>query len=56
MQKDGDETAEDVNKVNGEFYRAFESLYIESMEKLWKHNENVVCIHQGWDSFMVGWQ
>jgi ketosteroid isomerase-like protein len=54
MQKDGDETAEDVNKVNDEFYRAFESLSIERMEKLWKHNENVVCIHPGWDLFM-GW-
>jgi hypothetical protein len=24
------------------------------MEKLWKHDENVVCIHPGWDLFM-GW-
>ena len=49
MQKDGDEIEEEVNKVNGEFYRAFESLAIERMDKLWKHNENVVCIHPGWD-------
>ena len=54
MQKDGDETAEDVNKVNDEFYRVFESLSIERMDKLWKHKENVVCIHPGWDLFM-GW-
>ena len=54
MQKDGDEIAEKVNKVNGEFYRAFESLSIEKMDKLWKHNEKVVCIHPGWDLF-IGW-
>src|ERR687885_2561093 len=54
MQKDGDEIAEEVSKVNGEFYRAFESLSIESMEKLWKHDENIICIHPGWDLF-TGW-
>ena len=54
MEKDSDQNEEEIKKVNGEFYRAFESLSIESMEKLWKHNENVVCIHPGWDSFM-GW-
>jgi ketosteroid isomerase-like protein len=54
MQKNGDEIAEEVNKVNGEFYRAFESLSIESMEKLWKHDKNIICIHPGWDLF-TGW-
>jgi hypothetical protein len=43
-----------VSEVNTEFYYAFESLSIENMEKLWKHNENVVCIHPGWDLF-TGW-
>jgi hypothetical protein len=51
MQKGGDETAEEVHKFNGDFYHAFESLSIERMEKLWKHYENVVCIHPGWDLF-----
>ena len=54
MQKDGDEIAEEVNKVNGEFYHAFESLSIEMMDKLWKHDENIICIHPGWDLF-TGW-
>ena len=54
MQKDRDEIAEEVRKVNGEFYRAFESLSIERMEKLWKHDENIICIHPGWDLF-TGW-
>jgi ketosteroid isomerase-like protein len=24
------------------------------MEKLWKHDENIICIHPGWDLF-TGW-
>ena len=27
---------------------------MEMMDNLWKHNENVVCIHPGWDLF-TGW-
>jgi hypothetical protein len=50
MQED-DKVVEEVNKVNTEFYRAFESLSIEMMDKLWKQDENVVCIHPGWDLF-----
>ena len=54
MQKDRDDIAEEVRKVNGEFYRGFESLSIEMMDNLWKHDENVICIHPGWDLF-TGW-
>jgi hypothetical protein len=54
LQKDGYETVEEINNLNGELYRAFASLSREKMEKLWKHAENVVCIHPGWDLFM-GW-
>jgi hypothetical protein len=43
-----------VIKTNAEFYHAFESLSIDMMDKLWKHDENVVCIHPGWDLF-TGW-
>jgi ketosteroid isomerase-like protein len=53
MQED-DEIVGEVIKVNSEFYHAFESLSIEMMDKLWKHDENVVCIHPGWDLF-TGW-
>jgi len=49
-----DEIVEEVNKVNSEFYHAFESLSLEMMDRLWKHDENVVCIHPGWDLF-TGW-
>src|ERR671930_77687 len=52
--QENDEITREVNKVNAEFYHAFESLSIEMMDKLWKHNENVVCIHPGWDLF-TGW-
>jgi ketosteroid isomerase-like protein len=53
MERD-DEIVQKVNKTNTEFYRAFESLSIEMMDKLWKHDENVICIHPGWDLF-TGW-
>jgi hypothetical protein len=53
MQED-DEIIGEVNKSNAEFYHAFESLSIEAMDKLWKHDENIVCIHPGWDLF-TGW-
>src|ERR671926_1429884 len=46
--------AEEVQKVNSQFYHAFESLSIEKMERLWKHEDNIVCIHPGWDLF-TGW-
>src|SRR5215212_8976489 len=53
MQED-DEIAGEVSKANAQFYHAFESLSIEMMEKLWKQDENVICIHPGWDLF-TGW-
>jgi ketosteroid isomerase-like protein len=53
MGEDG-EIVEKVNKMNTEFYRAFENLSIEMMDNLWKHDENIVCIHPGWDLF-TGW-
>jgi hypothetical protein len=53
MQED-DEIVGEVNKSNAEFYHAFESLSMEAMDKLWKHDENIVCIHPGWNLF-TGW-
>ena len=53
MQED-DENVGKVNKANAEFYNAFENLSIEIMDKMWKHDENIVCIHPGWDLF-TGW-
>ena len=53
MERDND-IVEKVNNTNNEFYRAFEYLSIEMMDNLWKHDENVICIHPGWDLF-TGW-
>jgi ketosteroid isomerase-like protein len=52
MQKD--EVINEVNKVNNEFYQAFENLSIERMDKIWKQDDYVICIHPGWDLFR-GW-
>ena len=49
-----DEIIVQVQKINTEFYHAFEILSIDRMEGLWKHEDNVVCIHPGWDLF-TGW-
>ena len=49
-----DEIIVQVQRLNSEFYHAFENLSIERMEGLWKHEDNVVCIHPGWDLF-TGW-
>jgi hypothetical protein len=49
-----DEIIVQVQKINSEFYHAFENLSIERMEGLWKHEDSVFCIHPGWDLF-TGW-
>jgi ketosteroid isomerase-like protein len=55
MKEDDDNVVVvEVNKANAEFYHAFERLSMEMMDKLWKHDDNVVCIHPGWDLFS-GW-
>lgn len=48
------ERIEEVTLANEEFYRAFESLDIGEMDKIWAHQEYVTCIHPGW-SMRVGW-
>ena len=47
----GQATAQDANLS---FYNSFESLSIEEMENVWKHDENVICIHPGWE-VLIGW-
>jgi SnoaL-like domain len=54
QRKDVDEIVAEVTKANSEFYHAFASLSIDTMDKLWKHDENAICIHPGWDLF-TGW-
>jgi ketosteroid isomerase-like protein len=45
---------ETVLKANQAFYRAFESLDIEQMEKVWLKEPTITCIHPGWRR-LVGW-
>ncbi len=49
-----EERIEEVTLANEAFYRAFESLDIAEMDKVWAHQEYVTCIHPGW-SMRVGW-
>ena len=43
-----------VREANERFYRAFESLNLEAMEAVWAHEDDVECVHPGWD-LLVGW-
>ena len=43
-----------IEASNLGFYKAFESLSIEKMEEVWKHSNDVICIHPGWEMF-AGW-
>jgi SnoaL-like domain len=36
---------------NSRFYKAFESLSIEKMDAAWKHSDDTICIHPGWEMF-----
>ncbi|TLX86616.1 MAG: DUF4440 domain-containing protein [Thaumarchaeota archaeon] len=40
-----------IEASNLRFYKAFESLSIEKMEEVWKHSNDVICIHPGWEMF-----
>jgi ketosteroid isomerase-like protein len=45
---------EAVVEANRKFYRAFESLDLESMEQVWLKDRQIVCIHPGWRK-LSGW-
>jgi ketosteroid isomerase-like protein len=47
-------TEQAIQRINTRFYNAFESLSLEKMEEVWKHSDDVVCVHPGWDLF-TGW-
>ena len=47
-EKGVEQTIEDSNS---RFYKAFESLSIEKMDVAWKHSDDTVCIHPGWEMF-----
>ena len=47
-EKGVEQTIEDTNS---RFYKAFESLSIEEMDVAWKHSDDTICIHPGWEMF-----
>jgi ketosteroid isomerase-like protein len=50
MQSDEQE----ITKANESFYRAFESLDIKQMEKVWAKESPIQCGHPGW-RILRGW-
>jgi ketosteroid isomerase-like protein len=40
-----------IENSNSRFYKAFEGLSIEKMELVWKHSDDAICIHPGWEMF-----
>ena len=52
---------EAVKRANLAFYRAFESLDADEMEKVWAEDDAVKCVHPGWpmlqgrDAVMQSW-
>ena len=48
------ERIEEVTRTNEAFYKAFESLDVSAMDRVWAHQEYITCIHPGW-SIRVGW-
>ena len=44
-----------LRAANQEFYLAFESLDIEEMAGVWAHDDDVQCVHPGWD-LLIGWE
>ncbi len=48
------EPERELREANERFYRAFESLKLESMDEVWSRSEAVACIHPGW-RMLRGW-
>ena len=49
-------TPEDaLRAANTRFYSAFESLDIAQMEAVWAHDDEVECVHPGWE-LLLGWE
>lgn len=46
---------EAVRAANERFYRAFESLDLGEMERVWAKGEHVKCVHPGW-GLLTGWE
>ncbi len=45
---------DEVKKASRALYKAFETLRLEDMERVWAHDGAVTCIHPGWP-IAEGW-
>ena len=45
----------EATEANARFYRAFETLDLGEMERVWSHGEHVKCVHPGWP-LLSGWE
>ena len=45
---------DDVAAINAAFYDAFERRDLEAMAAVWRHSDDVVCVHPGWP-ILRGW-
>ena len=51
-----------VTAANEAFYRAFETLEIKEMEKVWLRASHIKCVHpgwpllRGWGPIMISWE
>ena len=46
---------DEVVEANARFYRAFETLDIAEMDRVWARGEHVKCVHPGWP-LLTGWE
>lgn len=53
-QPDARSDLDAVAEANEEFYAAFEALDMDRMEACWQQDDEVSCIHPGWD-VISGW-
>ena len=44
----------EIHEANRQFYLAFESLDIKQMDQVWAQEDQVYCVHPGWD-LRAGW-
>ena len=47
-------TEQEVTEANEGFYRAFETLKIDAMERVWAKDADIQCGHPGW-RILRGW-
>jgi len=49
-----DEDLKTLQEANTTFYAAFESLDMQKMDAVWLQEDQVKCVHPGWD-IRIGW-